>query len=106
MQATNIGTTGAARAIDFVDGGRAYQCRVEAGRGAMRGDWWWFGVKGDDSRYAPFRADTDDTEDSVRARVVAYYEDRLSRRGIPWQDRGDAAAPARPSAPSAAPAAL
>jgi hypothetical protein len=21
--------------------------------------------------------------------VLAYYEDRLARRGVPWQDRGD-----------------
>ena len=79
-------TTGA---FVFVDGGRTYACRVEApGRG--RADAWWrFQVCGDQARYAPFRAAADDTTDSVRPRVLAYYEDRLARRGVRWQDRGD-----------------
>jgi hypothetical protein len=85
-------------ALDFVDGGRKYACRVEAPRRSQPEAWWWFGVAGDDSRYAPFRADADDTEDSVRDRVVQYYEDRISRRALPWQDRGDQRAAARPAA--------
>lgn len=68
-------------AFDFVDGGRAYTCRVEEPDRGRREAWWWFGVKGDDNRYAPFRADVDDTEASVRHRVVVYYEDRVARRG-------------------------
>jgi hypothetical protein len=74
-------TTGA---FDFEDNGRTYRCHVEAlSRG--RGDaWWWFGVTGDDSRYAPFQVGVDDTPASVRPRVVAYYEDRMARRrGVP-----------------------
>lgn len=94
-------------AFDFMDGGRTYTCRVEAPRRGRAEAWWWFGVTGDDARYAPFQAVADDTPDSVRPRVVAYYEDRLARRGVPWQDRGDAAegaaaegaAPARPAFP-------
>jgi hypothetical protein len=39
-------------------------------------------VSGDPNRYAPFRAAAEDTEASVRERVVAYYGDRLARR--PW----------------------
>lgn len=75
--------------FDFEDGGRAYACRVEEGDHGRREGWWWFGVAGDDNSYAPFRADADDTQDSVRARVVAYYEDRVARRGWgAWSDRG------------------
>ena len=81
-------------AFDFVDSGRTYTCRVE---GLHRGGperWWWFDVSGDRSRYAPFRADTDDTESSVRSRMVAYYEDLVARRG--WVDRrGFGGSPAR-----------
>jgi hypothetical protein len=82
-------TTGVAGAFEFVDGGRTYTCRVEAPHDGRSDAWWWFQVSGDQARYAPFRAAADDTADSVRPRVLAYYEDRLARRGVPWQDRGD-----------------
>ncbi len=87
--------TSTAGTFDFVENGRTYTCRVEAlPRGSAAG-WWWFGVSGDDARYAPFRATADDTPASVRPRVVAYYEDRVARRGgAPWRDRGDAPAAA------------
>ncbi len=85
---------GNTEAFDFVDGGRTYTCCVETPQRGRADAWWWFGVSGDASRYAPFRAEVDDTESSVRPRVVAYYEERLARRGVPWQDRGDAPAPA------------
>jgi len=87
-------------AFDFEDGGRAYQCHVEEQERRGCGEaWWWFGVSGDDNRYAPFRADTGDTEVSVRSRVVAYYEDRVSRRGAGWQDRRFTPHTARGAAP-------
>jgi hypothetical protein len=66
-------------AFDFADNGRTYACRVEAPRGGRAEAWWWFTVSGDDARYAPFPAAADDTQDSVRSRVVAYYEERLAR---------------------------
>jgi len=76
--------------LAFTDGGRAYTCRVETPQRGRADAWWWFAVTGDDARYAPFRADADDTPDSVQPRVVAYYEDRIARRGgAPWKDRGD-----------------
>lgn len=76
--------------LAFTDGGRAYTCRVETPQRGRTDAWWWFAVTGDDARYAPFRADADDTPDSVQPRVVAYYEDRIARRGgAPWKDRGD-----------------
>jgi hypothetical protein len=74
-----------AGAFDFVDGGRTYTCRVEEASGGREDAWWWFGVAGDNGRYAPFRADVGDTEDSVRARIVAYYEGHLARRGWIWR---------------------
>jgi hypothetical protein len=66
--------------FDFVENGRTYKCRVEPLTRGRAGDWWWFGVSGDDSRYAPFPAAAQDTPDSVRPRVVAYYEERIARR--------------------------
>ena len=81
-------------AFDFVDGGRTYTCRIEALRQGGSERWWWFDVSGDRSRYAPFRAEVEDTEASVRRRMVAYYEDRVARRG--WVDtRGYGGSPTR-----------
>lgn len=67
-------------AFEFVDGGRCYSCHVEERADGRADAWWWFGVKGDQNRYAPFRAEADDTESSVQRRIVAYYEDRMARR--------------------------
>ncbi len=74
-------------AFEFSDGGRNYSCRVEEAARGAREAWWWFDVGGDRSRYAPFRADVGDTEASVRERVVAYYEDRVARRGWDFSRR-------------------
>ncbi len=74
----------AREAFDFEEGGRTYTCRVEGLRGDLSERWWWLTVSGDRSRHAPFRAAVDDTGPSVRMRMVAYYEDRLARRG--WAD--------------------
>ena len=72
-------------AFEFTSDGRDYRCQVEErSSGLGRTAWWWFGVSGDRSRYAPFVATTDDTESSVRQRVVAYYDDLVERRGIPF----------------------
>ncbi len=80
-----------AKAFDFEDGGRVYTCHVEEQRHDRPEVWWWFGVSGDRSRYAPFRAAKEDTEASVRARVVAYYEERLTPRVVGhWRDRNAA----------------
>ena len=103
-------TTFKGTAFQFVDGGRKYTCRVAA-FGSAAAPWWWVEVSGDASRYAPFRASDADTEDSVRARVVAYYEGHLERRAAPsshWGSRRGgngqttAAAPAPRTADAAA----
>jgi hypothetical protein len=75
-------------AFDFVDGERSYTCQVAPLRRDGAEAWWWFGVSGDRNRYAPFRAETADTEATVRARVVAYYEERIAPRvWTNWRDR-------------------
>ena len=67
--------------FEFEAGGRNYRCHLEQPTGVRADAWWWFGVVGDRGRYAPFRAEPDDTEASVRSRIVSYYEDHLQRRG-------------------------
>ena len=72
-------------AFEFTSDGRDYRCQVqERKNGQDRTAWWWFDVSGDRSRYAPFLAEPDDTESSVRERIVAYYDGVVERRGIPF----------------------
>jgi hypothetical protein len=75
--------------VEFEHDGRTYRCRPEMFRsGGEAQQWWWFDVSGDRQRYAPFRAAADDTERSVRARVVAYYDEVLARRAAPSVTHG------------------
>lgn len=108
--------------FEFVDGERTFSCSVEKAPAAGNEAWWWFTVSTDDrQRYAPFRATARDTQKSVRARIVAYYDELLARRAaptVPYWRRGpqqpteaakSAPAPAAPPTPAksakAAPAA-
>ncbi len=90
-------------AFTFEDGGRTYTCRVEEPRATKAQRWWWFGVSGDGQRYAPFHAVKGDTQETVRTRILAYYEHLLARRAMPvvprqhWAHR----AKATPAAPPA-----
>ena len=72
------------QAFSFVDAGRTYTCSIKerrSGEGMI--SWWWFDVSGDKQRYAPFHATSEDTELSVRYRIVSYYDDLMTRRGLP-----------------------
>jgi hypothetical protein len=73
----------ALEAFTFEEGGRTYKCTPE-GRGSPPEDSrWWVIVSGDSQRYAPFETAAGDTRDSVRARIVEYYEHRLWVRAQP-----------------------
>lgn len=96
------------KAFEFDDDGRKFTCRVEIARGALQDAWWWFGVSTDDRhRYAPFRAEAEDTEAGVRGRVLAYYTNLLERRAMPatayWRRGERPAAGAPPVAPNGSP---
>ncbi|MHB1222850.1 MAG: hypothetical protein ACYC2G_02205 [Gemmatimonadaceae bacterium] len=69
-------------AFDFEADGRTFTCSVEMARKPLAPSWWWFSVTGDRHRYAPFQFGGEDTEMTVRARVLSYYRDLLDRRGI------------------------
>lgn len=69
--------------FEFEEGGRLYRCCVEGERSARTGAWWWFDVSGDAQRYAPFHPEPGDTKNSVRARIVDYYNALLARRAMP-----------------------
>jgi hypothetical protein len=70
-------------AFEFEEDGRVYRCCVEGERSARTGAWWWFDVSGDAQRYAPFHPEPGDTKNSVRARIVGYYNALLVRRAMP-----------------------
>lgn len=103
-------------AFEFEESGLVYSCVAEA---RQRGDterWWWFSVSRDQHRYAPFMAESGDTLDSVKSRIVQYYNDLLFRRAQPaeprshWAQRNKGGRPAAQpataaTAPAAAPAA-
>ncbi len=77
--------------FDFEDNGRTYVCHVEALRSGSSEKWWWFAVKGDANRYAVCRAEKEDTQSTVRSRVIEYYEARLAPRVFTgWRGRGGA----------------
>ena len=90
------------QAFEFEDGGRTYSCQVEQRRAARPESWWWFAVSGDEQRYAPFLALADDTRESVRKRVIAFYSELLIRRARPpeprphWTNRNKGAAAQSP----------
>ena len=80
------------RIFSFAEGDRNYQCRVERGAAGRTEAWWWFNVSGDSHRYAPFHAESGDTDASVRDRIVTYYSNLLARRSEPassWHNRGN-----------------
>jgi hypothetical protein len=76
-------------AFDFEDGGRKYTCTIEQHQAVPSDAWWWFGVTSDRQRYAPFRAASGDTRNSVQTRIVAYYDSVLARRAmhLPYRPR-------------------
>ena len=94
------------KAFEFQEDGRTYSCTVEKRRTPGAEAWWWFGVSGDGHRYAPFQAAKNDTQDTVRTRIVTYYREHLIRKATPpvarqhWASRGKAAAAAPASAPA------
>ena len=90
-------------AFTFEEGGRTYTCAPEKGPAPLEGPWWWFGVSNDSSRYAPFEAAASDTQRTVRARIVAYYERRLWVRAQPVVPRERFGRPGKPAAAPAAP---
>ena len=50
--------------------------------------WWWFRVDGDPTtRYAPFEFSPDDTQQSVKKRVIAYYAELQAIKARPVHQR-------------------
>ena len=72
--------------FEFEHGGRTYVCTPES-RDVPVGTWWWFSVSHDQHRYAPFEASSRDTRDSVRTRIVEYYERLVWARAQPPAQR-------------------
>lgn len=91
------------REVTFEHGGRSYVCTVEAQRRTPDDLRWWFAVSGDQQRYSPIEAASNDTAASVRARIVAFYEHQLWLREQPPAPRGAFGQPGRPGRPPGRP---
>ena len=89
--------------FEFVDAGRKFYCSVETPRFEGMAPWWWFRLDSrGTTRYAPFEASASDTEQSVRRRIIAYYEELLAIEARPARQRPPWRKPERPGAPGAA----
>lgn len=74
--------------FEFVDEGRTFFCSLESPRHAGMQPWWWFRIDGDPTtRYAPFEHSPDDTQQSVKKRVIAYYAELLAIKARPVHPR-------------------
>ena len=80
----------------FQHGDRTYVCTVEKRTAVPVGSWWWFAVSRDAQRYAPFEVVSNDTQTSVKARIIAYYENLLVVRARPPEARHQCSRPGRP----------
>lgn len=88
--------------LTFEHGGRKYTCNVEAQRKTPGEPRWWFAVSGDQQRYSPIEASSGDTEKSVRARIIEFYERHLWVLAQPPVGRTHFGQPGRPRNPVAA----
>ena len=87
--------------FEFVDGGRKFFCSVEVPRQAGMQPWWWFRLDTSEStRYAPFEAAPNDTQQSVQARIIEYYAALLATEARPAYQRPAWQKP-KPAAPAA-----
>lgn len=84
--------------FEFVDAGRKFYCSVETPSQAGMAPWWWFRLEtGESTRYAPFEASPSDTQKSVQARIVAYYEQLLAIAARPAYQKPAWRKPERPA---------
>ncbi|HKC81441.1 MAG TPA: hypothetical protein VKB91_09620 [Gemmatimonadaceae bacterium] len=89
--------------FEFTDSGRTFFCSVEVPKQAGMPPWWWFRLDTSEStRYAPFEASPNDTKESVKARILAYYAELLAIQARPVHQRPVWQRPARPVTPGSA----
>jgi hypothetical protein len=76
--------------FEFEEEGRKYTCCLEVSHPSRAEKWWYFGVTGDRSRYAPFQGAAGDTQKSVQSRILAYYTALLEHRAtvVPYRPFG------------------
>jgi hypothetical protein len=74
--------------FEFEDQGHRFSCATETPRHQGMQTWWWFTLDDDKTtRYAPFERSSDDTQQSVQARIVAFYAELLAIRARPRKER-------------------
>jgi hypothetical protein len=83
--------------FEFVDSGRKFICSVEVPSRTGMTPWWWFRVEGEATRHAPFEASADDTEQSIKTRIIAYYAQLLAIQARPAYQKPAWRKPERPT---------
>ena len=86
------------REFQFVDGERTFFCSVEVPSREGMAPWWWFRVDSSgNTRYAPFEAKSNDTTESVRRRIIAYYAELLAIQARPAYQKPPWRKPEKPA---------
>ena len=85
--------------LTFEHDGRKYTCTVEAQRSTPAEPRWWFAVSGDQQRYSPLEATPKDTANTVKARIIEFYERHLWVLAQPPATRTHFGQPGRPRNP-------
>ena len=86
------------REFQFVDGERTFFCSVEVPSREGMAPWWWFRVDSSgNTRYAPFEARSNDTTESVRKRIIAYYAELLAIQARPAYQKPPWRKPEKPA---------
>ena len=76
------------KAFEFEDQGHRFSCATDIPQHSGLQTWWWFTLDGERAtRYAPFEESPDDTEQSVKERIVVYYAELCATRARPHRDR-------------------
>ena len=89
--------------LRFENNGRTLTCRSASSPATPGTTWWWLEVSGENQRYAAFRTEATDTEETLRPRILAHYEHLLAERARPpvyrarWSRRAPAAAAPDPA---------
>ena len=74
--------------MEFEDAGRTFTCEAKSSPATPGTLWWWMSVTGESQRYAAFRAESTDTQASLRPRILAYYAKLLADRERPREIGG------------------
>ncbi|HEY4305070.1 MAG TPA: hypothetical protein VGM82_11415 [Gemmatimonadaceae bacterium] len=93
--------------MDFMkveNNGRTFTCRSASSPATPGTNWWWVEITGESQRYAAFRTEPTDDEESLTKRVVSFYEKLLADRERPREFKSHWSQRPKPAPAAPAPA--